>query len=340
MFLYHLPSDYKWIENIGTKQDRNGDTLINFGWKDEIDRTDEENHANYQMIADMASFTAPSIKDKTPAKVVLTDVWEKFMGSIYEVWLQITGACVGYGGGQMGTLSGAMEHIMHGDIDVPKILSLLMPYGIGRFLGGMKGEGEGSFGSVQARAMTEYGMYAVDDKSVPMPRWYKQRGGWTYGRKEELWWSHGGRTKKERPDAIELGKKHLFGSANKMTSVDDLCHSLLKGCACTIASNRGFEMTNNQNDGLLLLAPRGVWQHQMGFIGYWEHPTLRKRLLAILNNWGPDAHGRSKCGLCPGAFWCTEDVAEYMIRQNECFSIAHHRGYPGNHVLSYLDYSF
>jgi len=319
-----------------TRKSQKG-TYLNFGWEAEHERSDEQNHINHTLVTAMPAFAAPPITDKPPKRLVLTDIWKQQLGEEYVVFWQKTGSCVGNGAGQSGTLTNAMEKFMLGEAQAIKILSYLMPYGMGRKLGGMDKVGEGSFGSAQAEALKKYGMYEINEPG--MEPFENKGGGLTYGAQVEKRWSHGSWIERNKGEFIELGKKHLFGQASQMHSVDDVKHSILKGCACTIASNRGFKMTARPRSGALVLPASGVWNHQMSFIGYWEHDSLGD-LIAIINNWGPTAHGTCPSGLVPGAFWCTREVAQYMIKQKECFSIGMYNGYPEANILKLTDYMF
>lgn len=242
-------------------------------------------------------------------------------GQHFLAFRQVTGSCVGNGLGQAIWYLSAMEVERLGDPEQVLLPFYLLPYGRSRFYGGLRGRGEGSFGSAAARAAREDGILPFDVDGLPKP---DMSDGITWGRAAELEWSDGAAI---APRWLERSRKHLIRSTAQIRNADEAAEALFNCYPLTIASDWGGQMRPQVKDGVLLNRRVTTWMHQMCVIGVWQHPVLGL-IFYVLNSWGPNTHGICPSGAPPGGFWITKADMDYICRQMEAFVLSQFNGFP------------
>ena len=249
---------------------------------------------------------------------------------------QVTGSCVGAGGGNALRI-GARVEIYHGDPEMYPACDIWWPhtYGQSRRRAGMDDEGEGSTGSAWAEAIVEDGIYAQDEVAG-LPSWKNAQGWLQLTEQEELSWSRGSRWNK--PPYSTAARQHLIKTASPIRSVADMKAALVNGYACTLASSAGFKTINKKGEPQVQVGTWDTtWNHQMSVSGCWTHPTLGL-IFYIQNNWGPDAHPEPLQGEPRGGFWVTEATMAKILasRDCECYALTHFAGW----IVRTLDWFF
>lgn len=307
----------------GSAQDHVG---WDFGWIPPERRTVEEEAADLTARADFPRFHIQG-NFRAVGKACL---WEAVLaqsgGKHWPAFYQKTGSCVGNGGGGAIGYTQAVEVWKGDQEEVIFPYFWLLPYGRSRYYAGMRGRGEGSFGSAFARAAKEDGICRAD---LPgLPRWADE-GGVSWGADQELRWSDGARVPEE---FSSHAKNYRIVTTAVCPDADAVRDAIVNGYAVTIASNwGGMEKPPVQGDPPVLLNRRVTrWSHQMCVIGYWDHPTLGE-IFYILNSWGVKLHGTPPDNSPPGGFWTKKSEMDWICRDSrEAIAFSGVPGYPAN----------
>jgi hypothetical protein len=241
-------------------------------------------------------------------------------------WLtfwQQTGSCVGNGIGQVARGLSAEEAFTLNEPEKVILPFYLYTYGRSRYIGGLYGQGDGSFGSSAAKAAETDGFLDAETVGLPQPQ-YDEESGLTWGKAVEYRWSDGARIEQKW---LDVGRKHVIRSVAKARSTDDIWQGVANGHYATIASDWGGMMRPPVDDGVLLNRRVTTWQHQMSVHGVYDHPKHGK-LFYILNSWGPKTHGICPTGAQPGGFWINEREMAYIVSQGESFIFSRLDGFP------------
>ncbi len=233
--------------------------------------------------------------------------------------------CVGNGLGQALRYLSAVEVVRLKDPEQVILPFWLIPYGRSRYYGGMRGRGEGSFGSTAAKAIMVDGVVPYNTAGLEQPT-MNENDGITWGSSAEMKWSDGGAISE---DWLSKSRKHLVKSAANCPNADAAWEAVSNWYPLTIASNWGGQMKPSVqgSPGVLLNKRVTSWAHQMCVIGRYRHPTLGK-LFYVLNSWGPRTHGTCPSGAPPGGFWITFAEMDYICRQQEAFILSQFNGFP------------
>lgn len=233
--------------------------------------------------------------------------------------------CVGNGLGQALWYLSSVEVVRLKDPEQVILPFWLIPYGRSRYYGGMRGRGEGSFGSTAAKAIMVDGVVPYNTAGLEQPT-MNENDGITWGSSVEMKWSDGAAISN---DWLEKSRKHLVKSAANIPNADAAWEAVSNWYPLTIASSWGGQMKPSVqgSPGVLLNRRVTTWQHQMSVIGRYRHPTLGK-LFYVLNSWGPRTHGTCPTGAPPGGFWITFAEMEYICRQQEVFALSQFNGFP------------
>lgn len=306
------------------------ENVWNFGWVPMEDRTPEEQAIHEASVAAMPKFAIQGSYDDTIKKVCLTDLWSnpttvKALGFAFTGIRQITGSCIGAGGGTCKTSLILSEIIGKRDVERIVIPFWLLPYGRSRMRGGMRGRGEGSFGSTFADAARLDGWLEADTSGLP--EFQKMGDGFiTWGESAEYQWSAG---EQISSSWLEKAKVYLTGTTARAQSPDDIRAGLLNGYPSTIASSWGCQSGPRvEGSPSVLLGRRsGSWGHQMSIHAWWEHPSLGE-LFWIHNQWG-DYCGRCPTGMPAGGFWVLRSEVDWICRTGEAFVFSNFaNGFP------------
>jgi hypothetical protein len=303
-----------------------GGEVWNFGYVEPAKRSDIENAADELARQMMVEFSVGGNWNDDEELVAL---WKCAMaangGKHFLAFWQQTGSCVGNGLGQATWNLSAVEVVRLGDPEQVILPFYLLPYGRSRFYGGMRGRGEGSFGSTAAKAIMVDGILPYNTEGLEQPT-MDEEDGITWGRNAELKWSDGAAIS---ASWLEKSRKHLVKSAANIPNADAAWEALSNYYPLTLASDWGGEMRPSvQSDPPCLLNRRvTTWMHQMSCIARWRHPKLGK-LFYILNSWGPKTHGICPSGAQPGGFWISFKDMDYICKQREVFALSQFSGFP------------
>lgn len=309
--------------------------VVASGWvpPDERDATGNAAHAAViGSTADLMIAGASVYANVT--KVCLWDCWKPARPEGWNGVHQITGSCVGAGGGNALFSLAAADVVKRRDPERVEVPFWLLPYGVSRMLGGMNDRGEGSFGSTFADAIRKYGHVPANTQGLPP---WKDTDGLIWGEKAELDWSQG---KKIPETYMNQAKPYLVKSTAICQSADDVREAIKNFYAVTCASNWGGQMRpgvrGSGANAALVNSRVTTWNHQMSVHGWWDNPELGE-LFYIMNQWGLDTHGRCPSGAPPGGFWVKRADMDYIVRQGETFALSQFDGFPG--VEQPLDFS-
>lgn len=295
------------------------------GWIPFHERTDEQNTAHAKAVGAMPPFAVYG----TAADVKRVCLWEasKRMGKGFLKYnWQVTGSCVGAGGGNCLKTLAAVEIAFGAEPEEFAEVWWPLTYGISRKLAGMSGRGEGSLGSSYAQAARDFGFVRAGIDGAPdLP----EKDGWLQvSRQVELEWSAGEAHESKWKDKARV---HLVGTVAQVRTADEAAAAIRDAKApLTLASMFGL--------GGMVPSPRGTppvrlgewtgsWAHQMFCDEWWEHPELGE-LFRIGNNWGPGAHGSATGDEPPGGFYVTKSTFDRICRQGEVFAFSRFAGFP------------
>lgn len=298
------------------------------GWVAYEERTDEQNAAHEASLAKMPAFDLPP--QGTPekgTKILLSDTWKharvrKALGMDFPGWHQFTGSCVGVGGGNAAQTCSFLDVLMRGDSEL--LLMLFWPYNYGRSrqLGGMRGRGEGSFGSTFAQSMAEDGVVGwLPELDLPT---FKVAGQLDIGKAAELEWSDGSRASQ----AIRQAAKPRKITSAPVGTGEGVRDAILNGYCCTRAFGTFVNPGSAQvRDGVLIGSYNGRGGHQESWLGYWHHPN-RGELILEMNQWGQDVYGIDPAGGPAGSCWVPIEECDRQCRNGEIYALSQYDGYP------------
>lgn len=301
----------------------------NFGWVAPHERTDAQQEAHEQHVAQMQPFQVVGAGNRAEEeKTNLTSLWShpmvtQALGYAYPGIHQLTGSCVGAGGGNVAATMNYVETCKNGEPD--KVIRPFFPYtyGCSRKRMGEDGPGEGSLGSAWAEAAKQDGV--IDDLShseLPKPQ---NSDGLVWGERVEMSWSAGGRA--PCTEWIEQGRKHLVRTVSELKNAQQVWEAISNGYPVTEASMYGFDA--KIEDGVLIGRRGPRWGHQMSFHAVWKHPKFG-RLFWCQNQWGLNAHGRCPTGMPGGGVWILEKDVEWICQSDgEVYAFSQYDGYPG-----------
>lgn len=302
-------------------------TIINFGFTHEKKRDKEQNKINEKVIREMPKF---GIRGKFVLEARRYALWQhirKLNGGKDPTYIyQQTGSCVGASWGNMSLQTQGVEIALKGDRE--KYMWIWWPYtyGKGRQIGGIRGRGDGSFGSAQAEAGTTAGQFELDPAGEPDLPDPKIQGGWAaLTSAQEIEWSDGAAIK---PNWQKVGATHLFKTAAAIRTTGDATSALANGYLITCASMFGFSPMippvkgKSPNQVRLVERWNAQWAHQMLIDEFWDHPDLGP-IFGWLNQWGADAHGDPPSDYPRGHYYTTEAILAQILRSGDCEAFAH-----------------
>lgn len=297
------------------------------GWIPPADRDGAMNAAHEEaMAAALPAFTLDGTYHETTGRFALWQALQKVTGNSTQRlpynW-QVTGSCVGAGGGNMLKTLMAVE-IAAGDLEEWKHLWWPFTYGRSRFRAGMRTPGEGSFGSAWAQAIKEDGVLAVDQASN-LPEFRVNDGWLQLDRATELRWSDG-----DAAHVLELAsvaKLHLIGSYVRIRNAAEGKAAIANGYPLTQASLFGTRGPQRRGNPVVNIAEwNDRWAHQTYIDEAWDHPT-EGLLFRYGNNWGPDAHPAPTQGEPLGGFYITAATFDRICREEEVFAFSAFAGF-------------
>ncbi len=323
------------------------------GWIVPDDRTPEQEAAHQMAQARMPRFAVPGHREPAgPVKVLLTDGWSAApvvadVGFVFPRFHQITGSCVGAGGGQALFTLIAVQRLLATSPTKAFVPFWPFDYGRCRSNGGDRGQGDGAMGSWFADTVRKEGVIDAATPGLPTFKYLDglifteednpdlmSKEGLRRAQRLEYQWSDGASPAVSK--WVEEGRKHPLGTAAEMRSPADMRTAILNGYPGTFACDRFIGNARVQGSGANACVV-GKWDsqggHQQSFHGYWDNPELGP-LFWIHNNWPaetypPDPAGGPICGC-----WVKEaDVAAAFRYHAEVYAFSHLNWFPAQPAM-------
>lgn len=307
------------------------------------DRTQAQHDAHAAAEAKMVRFSLPPETVAAGQKVTLSDFWNapEVVADTGLKWdrspfHQLTGSCVGCGGGNALYTLMAVQRCLSQNPTKAFVPFWPFDYGRCRYNEGDHGQGEGAMGSSFAETVVKEG---VIDAATSGLTAFNQGDGLVLTSNQEMQWSDGGSSLVTK--WLDAAKVHPVGSAAPMRSTADLKTAMINGYPATFACNNyiGNASVQGSGDDAALC---GYWDgsggHQQWVFGYWENPTLGP-LYAVGNNWPRGTYPKDPAGLPLVTCWVTEKhVASALANLDaEVYALSHLNWFPAQPaVLSWL----
>lgn len=250
---------------------------------------------------------------------------------------QLTGSCVGAGGGNTIFSLASIEVLRLGDRERIILPFWLYTYGLSRELMGEPGEGEGSLGSTFAEAVRTFGVLDNAEPELPKPQ---NSDGLVWGERVEMTWSAG---RNISAKWREMGKKHLVQSTADCKSGQEAFDAVMNGYPVTFAcqwfvSPNGARQQGSGADACVVGSLDQSGGHQTSLQAAWNHPTLGP-LVFNLNQWGLKTYKTDpKTGLGNGC-WMKVSEIDRAIRNGygEVFAFSQFQGFPAQTPTSWTE---
>jgi hypothetical protein len=263
--------------------------------------------------------------------VNLLDLWSHpqvmaALGFAFPGIHQITGSCVGAGGGNVLFSLIGVEVIRLNDPEEIAIPFWLFTYGKSREELGERSEGEGSLGSTFALAARKWGVLDQRADGLPQP---EKQDGFVWGESVEMKWSNGLAIDQKW---IPEGAKNLVKSTAEIKSSAQARDAIRNYYPVTFANNNFCEPNNARVQGssapVLVgdLDARGG--HQTSLQAVWDHPELGV-LFWYQNQWGNAYKGDPATGRKDGC-WIKAATVDKAIRSldAEVYAFSQFDGFP------------
>ena len=308
---------------------------VKLGWLSKDNRSKESNEIDEQIVGAMPKFRIIGDSNESLKKILLTDFWKHVatvaaLGFAFPRIHQLTGSCVGAGGGNMLFTLGAIEVIRLGDLEQIAIPFWPYTYGKSRQIGGMRGRGEGSFGSAYAKAAQEFGF--IDARHPGLPS-FANNDGIIYSEAIEMQWSDGATAPQS---VVDFAKKHLVKSVSQCKTADDVRQSIQNGYPCTIAYSGYIDAGQPQvrgtgDEAVLMGDVNRSGGHQTTIQGFWEHPTFGEIFL-YCNQWPKACYPTDPAGGPDCSTWITKRRMQAICDEGEAFAFSQFDGFPAQEI--------
>lgn len=312
-----------------------GEEVWSFGWRPPAARWPEENEALAAEQPDALAIDGNSTYPTAGEPLLLTDLWKHAqvvgaLGFEFPGFIQHTGSCVGVGSGDVCFTLLSVEVVRLNDPEQIAVPFWPLTYGRGRYHSGIRGRGEGSSGTGQAKAYREDG--TVPFKTDGLPAFTTKDGMLSVGSSVELEWSDGAKISQRW---LDQSKRHVVQKTALCRNADDVREAIVNGYPVTESSMYGFN-ARVEGSPAVLLGRRGPrWAHQMSLQGWWEHPQLGE-LFFLMNQWGASAHGKDPAGGPSGGVWITKADVNWICNDQEVYAYSQFQGFPAQDVLNWL----
>lgn len=302
------------------------------GWIPFHARTGDMDDAHNAALRSMRPmFRISGVSREAGPFVNLMETWKdpsvvKAIGFEFPGIHQLTGSCVGAGGGNAIFTLSAVEVLLKSDPEQIILPFWLHPYGISRALIGERTEGEGSLGSAFAEA-AKRGCYSQKEPGLPP---FENRDGLTWGERIEKKWSNGIAISQ---DWIALALKHPVKSTDPVKSARDGRDAIRNLYPLTFASpwfmNPGSERIQGSREPCMVGSLSGNGGHQTSILAVWDHPELGL-LFWNENQWGLSTYKECPAMKRRAGCWMTERDFEKVARSGdgEIYAFSQYDGYP------------
>jgi hypothetical protein len=308
------------------------------------DRTPEQHGAHARAESKMHKHLGLSVSMLAPGqKVMLTDAWKHAkvvadVGFVFPRFHQLTGSCVGAGGGQALFSLIAMQRLLAKDPTKAFLPFWPFDYGRCRYNEGDRGQGEGAMGSSFAETVAKEGVINATEQGLPA---FQNSDGLVLTERLEMQWSDGASSVVTK--YLGAAKVHPVGSAAVCRDVGDIRAAVLNGYPVTFACNNYIGHASVQGSGADACVV-GYWDgsggHQQSVHAYWEHPSLGP-LYWAQNNWPGSTYPSDPAGGPVCGCWVTEAKVTAAFRLDaEVYALSHLNWFPAQPdvpaILTYL----
>lgn len=302
------------------------------GWISPKFRTQTQHDEHARSLLQMKRFTLPPVDLAKGEMTRLTAAWSRpevvaDVGFVFPRFHQLTGSCVGAGGGQALFTLIAVQRCLAANPTKAFIPFWPFDYGRCRYNEGDRGQGEGAMGSSFADTVVKEGVIDATSQGLPS---FQNSDGLVLTSSQEMQWSDGGSSTVTQWQAA--AKIHPVGSAAPMNSVQDIKTAILNGYPCTFACDDyigNASLTGSGADAAVVGHWDGNGGHQQSVHDYWNNPTLGP-LYWVQNNWPGSTYpqdpqpGSPVCGC-----WVTEaNVQKAMGYSSEVYALSHLNWFP------------
>ena len=282
----------------------------------------------------LPAFAMPPVPEGVD-KVVLTECWKhprvvQALGYEFPGYHQLTGFCVGAGGGNALATCSFLDVLRRGHTERIVRPDPLRPYGRSREIIGWNYQGEGSTGAAFARAVLEGTPDGLTD-GIPRP---EVRDGLEFGASVEMRWSA---ARNNPAGVITEGKKHPVQTvAASLTTSDQVRDAVANGYPCTFANSLYVGRASVQGTPPVCVGRfDGSGGHQTSIQGWWNHPQLGELFLYV-NQWTASTYPADPGGGPRCSCWVTRDELERRFNARdrfgnpdvECYPFSSYDGYP------------
>lgn len=300
------------------------------------ERTPSQEAANEAAKATMPRFalSAPDLPKGT--KACLYDAWRhadvvREIGFVFPRFHQLTGSCVGAGGGQALFSLIATQRLLSQGATKAFIPWWPFDYGKSRLRGGWNTPGEGSMGATFAEAVVKDGVMSAGENGLPQ---FNNEDGLTLTKALELEWSDGDSSTVMKWN--DVARVHPVGNAAELRDVSDIKAAILNGYPVTFACSNYIGHASVEGSGADACVI-GYWDgsggHQQSIHGYWEHPNFGP-LYWAQNNWPGSTYPKDPAGGPVCGCWVREaKVAQAMRLYGEVYGLSHLTWFPAQPVL-------
>lgn len=313
------------------------------GWIRPEDRTQEQHDAHAAAESTMPQFAAPDVANEVfeaTGKFLITDIWHhadvvKAIGFVFPRFHQLTGSCVGAGGGNVLFSLIAGDAILRGEAEEIFVPFWPYDYGLSRMLGGWNTPGDGSLGSLFAKAVRDDGVIKAGQPGLPI---FANSDGLTlHDESTEYKWSVG---KNVSQELLALGKAHPVKTTAPIKTIEGLKSAILNKYPVTFACDLNIKWnTDKVHEDCVTGTLDNDGGHQTSIQGVWDHPKLG---LLFLNqgNWPASSYHHDPAGGPPCSVWQpADDVQKALDRYHaEVYAFSGFEGFPTQEVkLNWLD---
>lgn len=267
--------------------------------------------ASLPKLATVAPHLAKS-QDGRP--VLLYKAWTEVFASDPPYVPQQIGDCVSFAHGHaldlMQCIDWALKHPGRaprpGDIQETSTEAL---YAMSREVGGLLGQGDGSYGAAAVKAMTTIGTVSR--------RMLGDQGPYS-GRRARQWGRLGA------PASVKaMAARYRLGAAAQVATWDELVGALSAGHPVTICTQRGFDLTRDAQGFARFRscwpAPMGCGGHCMFIAGVrFDRPGG-----CIVQSWGPDTPtGPTALDQPTFSFWADRAAIESILQEGDSWALS------------------
>lgn len=316
------------------------------GWIPPSERTPEQQAAHETILMGMRKFRilGPTAPLPRGVKVCLFDAWKApdvvadLGGNQFSWFHQLTGSCVGAGGGNALFSLIAVQRLLATNPTKAFIPFWPIPYGLCRADHGDKGQGEGAMGSWFADTLIKRGVVSAAEPGLP--QFQTGNDGYMLSSQLEMQYSDG--TSQTVRKWLETAAQHPLGAAAETTTIDDMRNALVNGYPLTFAclNNVSSARVAGTGDNALLL---GKWDrygpHQQSVHAFWDHP-FHGPVYWAQNNWPRGTYPQDPAGGPMCGCWVKEvDVKRALQLQAEVYALSHLKWFPAqpNVINSWAD---